>query len=421
MSIGNLIKTPGPAAREDLSLALAAIKRAFPLKTAHRKTLPHAIRDLSRMLTSERGQIQGYWQKAPLTGAYLYYFLPWNLFRLSWLLPELRLELAPDSKILDLGSGPLTLPLGLWLARPDLRATPLHITCADPAQRPMELGKTVLDELGGADSPWQINLMRAPLDVALRKAGRVNLITAGNVLNEISSRQETLEERLENIFYSMDRSLEAGGRIFIMEPGTRLGGKLISMLRRIALEEGYTVEAPCTHAAPCPYAPPQEDDEAPKKRGSLRQPSGWCHFNLTANGAPDELVALSREAELEKERLSFACLLLRKAEPEQRPREKRVDGGLVTPVRVISDLIRIPGTAGARYVCSSQGLGLLGGAEHLKSGMLTEAFLPDKAARDAKSGAWLMSPAERPAKPERPAKTTGQKRYSSLKKRNNSR
>lgn len=399
---GNLLKAPGAQARDELTQALAAVRAVFPLKTAHRKELPFAVQALSHLLTAERGQSQGYWQKPAYLGAYLYYFLPWNLLRLAWLLPSIGLDLAPGSRVLDLGSGPLTLPLGLWLARPELRRTPLHFICADPAQRPMELGEKVLKELAGADNPWHMELTRAPLEVAMRKAGRVNLIMAGNVLNEIQARHETLEERLENIFYSMDRCLEPGGGIFILEPGTRLGGKLIAMIRRIALEEGYAVEAPCTHEAACPYAPPPEDGEAPARRGIQRQTSGWCHFSLPADGAPEELAALSRDAELEKERLSFACLLLRKSGGENRPRhrEKATQGGIVTPVRVVSDPIRIPQADGtARYVCSAHGLGLLQRAGEYRSGMLVEALLADKAGRDAKSGAWLMAPAVRePAK-----------------------
>lgn len=408
----HLLRAPASRARNDLALAQAAIAAAFPLKAAHRKALPFSVQELSSLLTAERAQLQGYWQKPSLTGAYLYYFLPWNLLRLAWLLPGLPLDLQENGRVLDLGSGPLTLPLGLWLSRPELRKLSVSITCADPAQRPMELGRSVFERLqtkeeSGQMSGWELQLLRAPIEVALRKAGKVNLITAGNVLNEISPRQERLEERLEEIFYSMDRALEPGGQIFLLEPGTRLGGKLVSLMRRIALAEGYSVEAPCTHAESCPYAPLEnsdDDDEAPAPRQSRdkaapRQASGWCHFNLTSDGAPQELLALSQAAELEKERLSFACLLLRKPGGKKTATamepDKTTHGGLLTPVRIISDPIKLPqsGTR-ARYVCSRHGLGLLHQADYCKSGMLVEALLPDKATRDAKSGAWNMQVAQ---------------------------
>lgn len=418
-----LLRAPDSQARNDLALAQVAIGAAFPLKAAHRKALPFSVQELSALLTAERVQIHGYWQKPSLTGAYLYYFLPWNLLRLAWLLPGLPLDLPENGRILDLGSGPLTLPLGLWLSRPELRKLSVSVTCADPAQRPMELGHSVFEHLQpeeerGQKTGWELQLLRAPMDVALRKAGKVNLITAGNVLNEISPRQERLEERLEEIFYSMDRILEPGGQIFLLEPGTRLGGKLISLMRRIGLREGYSVEAPCTHEEACPYAPLEnfDDDEAPAPRKSrdktfLRQASGWCHFTLAPDGAPPELLELSRAAYLEKERLSFACLLLRKPDGKAQATTVKQDqtnrSGVLTPVRVISDPIKLPQTGTrARYVCSRHGLGLLHQADYCKSGMLVEALLPDKATRDAKSGAWNMQaaqPASRQPSGGRPA------------------
>lgn len=407
----NILKSPDARLRQELSQAVKATAAAFPLKTAHKKALPYSVRDLSLLLTAERGQSQGYWQKPAFTGAYLYYFLPWNLLRLSWLLPNLNISLPAGARVLDLGSGPLTLPLALWLARPDLHDKALHLTCSDPAQRPMELGRAILEQLGGASGGWKTDLLRAPIDMALRKAGRVRLITAGNVLNEIYPKQETLEERLENIFYSMDRALEHGGQILLVEPGTRLGGKLIALMRRIALESGYSVEAPCTHQNTCPYAPPEDDDEQPR-RGMQRQPSGWCHFSLSPDGAPEELTSLSRAADLEKERLSFSFLLLRKArnaaEPDEdsdlpgdnklahdkknNSRQRDNAGGGVTPVRVISDPIRLGSGQSARYVCSSHGLGLLSEPQFYRSGSFAEAVIADRARRDAKSGAWLMNP-----------------------------
>lgn len=393
----HLLKAPDARLRHDLELAAQAVEGVFPLKSAHKKELPFAVRDLSRLLTAERGQSRGYWEKPALTGAYLYYFLPWNLLRLAWLLRGLGLDIPPGARVLDLGSGPLTLPLGLWLARPDLRGAGLNLSCSDTAQRPMDLGRKIFEGLAAGEERWRLELTRAPLEVALRKAGRVKLIMAGNVLNEVQAGRASLEERLTEIFYSMDRALEDKGQIFIMEPGTRLGGKLVALMRRIALEEDYQVEGPCTHERLCPYAPASEDEDAPKRKGP--PPGGWCHFTLPSDGAPEALAALSAAAGLEKERLSLSCLLLRKGggKVERAPREKAapraLGPGIITPVRVVSDPIRLPGRPAARYVCSAHGLGLLQDALEYKSGMAAEAFLPDKGARDAKSGALLMRPA----------------------------
>ena len=413
-----LFMPPGAATRERLLAFEKAVSLTFPQKKQHRADLPYAVRDLSRLLTSERDQKRAYWASPRLLGAYLHYFLPWNLVRLSWLLPSLPLRFSPGDKILDLGSGPLTLPLGLWLSRPELHALPLSVTCSDQAPHPLNVGRDILRRLlapaGAApmeepeqaeQGPWQLNLLRAPLEQALRKAGRFNLITALNVLNELPApRQQSLEDRLGELFSSFNRALEPGGNIFLMEPGTRLGGKLVQLMRKLALDEGYVALAPCPHQAACPFAArheahedDQEDwadgrpDRRPDRRQSGRQsgppgPNGWCHFNHGVDGASPRLLELSAAADLGKERLNLSFVLLRKPGGEPVPAAKA--DGKTLEVRVISEPIRLPGGP-ARYVCTAEGLGLLRQAEHIPSGAKITAVKAGKE-KDAKSGAIFL-------------------------------
>ncbi|MDL2306867.1 hypothetical protein LJC48_02385 [Desulfovibrio sp. OttesenSCG-928-C06] len=396
----NIFSQPGKAAGQKLQLAAQAIDRAFPLKRKHYAELHYAVRDLSRLLTTERGQKQAYWSSPRFLSAYLRYFLPWNLLRLSRLLPALPLDLPAGGRVLDLGSGPLTVPLALWLSRRDLRMLDLRIVCSDTAPRPMELGRDIYrllvsdngetESVPGAKSrekaaqatgqadgteagaasesresvdaprnagassargahdaretgaraklPWHIVLARDPLELAIRKTKeKVHLITAANVLNELPTpRQESLEEKLGSIFASMHRILEPGGQILLIEPGTRLGGKLVALMRRLALEKGYTVLAPCTHQEACPFLTERDEDadedgadddfmgSAPSRKGMAERnakqawqprPSGWCHFSHDAEGAWPELLRLSAAADLPKERLSLSFVLLRKPLP----------------------------------------------------------------------------------------------------------
>ncbi len=402
--MAQLLTAPSAQLAQALAAAHKSIATAFPLKGAHRNELPYAVRDLSRLLTQERGQSQGYWAHPRFVGAYLYYFLPWNLQRLAWLLPGLPIELQEGDQIMDLGSGPLTLPMGIWLCRPDLRALKLQLICADTAPRPMELGRAILDGLAAAQAqtPWQTSLLRGPLDVALRKAkGKMRLIMAGNVLNELQApRRSTLDDKLEDVLLSMGRLLSPGGQILLMEPGTRLGGKLVGLMRQKALEHGFTVESPCPHSAPCPFVAQSKTEEEPdeqkpaprmaaKGQRQERAHSGWCHFNIPSGEGTPELAALTREAKLEKERLSLACLLLRKEGQAPKADCYKEKTPQHLPVRVISDLIRLPDQPAARYACSAQGLVLLQHAAKLGSGELVEAWLPADAKKDHKSGALL--------------------------------
>lgn len=312
----NLLARPGTAILEDLNRALAATAEAFPIPSTHKRDLPHAVRDLSRLLTQERaGLARSYWSAPRFLSAYLRYFLPWNLYRMAWLLPGLDLALRPGARVLDLGSGPLTLPLALWCARPDLRDLPISFICSDVAAKPMEIGRDILNRLAGGPSPWRILLRRAPLEKVLTRPGRgdqgetFNCIMAGNTLNELSpARNTSLEERLEHLMETAAGRLEPGGRLFLLEPGTRLGGSLIALARKGALAHGLVPLAPCTHAGPCPMLEPSRSGPSY---------SGWCHFFHPADNVPRALADLARQARLEKHSLALSCLLLGKPESHQ--------------------------------------------------------------------------------------------------------
>jgi SAM-dependent methyltransferase len=408
----------------------AALDAACPVPASRRADLPAAVRDLSRMLTAERGSAsRSYWRTPRLTAAYLRYFLPWNICRLSRLLPDLDLGLCPGARILDAGSGPLTLLPALWCARPDLRSVPLEFVCADIAPHPLELGRDIFRALAGADSPWRIHTARASLERMLfpRRGGSYDLIAALNVLNELrggrGNRQaETLEDDLDGLAAAAAARLKPGGRFLVFEPGTRLGGKIVALLRKGASAHGCRVLAPCTHQAPCPMLRNTHADleDAVSKSMSIRpralfrnthaepgsaasrdaqawgvRPSGWCHFTCSADGAPDALRDLTRLAGLQKKRLSFSFLLAAKDADglPAAPASGRIAGkrDTQTALRVLSDPIALSGEdAPARYACSENGLVLLADARHIPSLALVRASVRKDAAgrtlRDAKSG-----------------------------------
>lgn len=335
----------------DLDKALAATARAFAVPSAHRADLPLAVRDLSRLLTEERGDLaQSYWAAPRFVGAYLRYFLPWNLLRLSWLLPGLDLPLAAGNRILDLGSGPLTLPLALWLSRPDLRSVELEYICSDVSPKILDWGRDIFQALAGPSSPWRIERMRATADAALRsQAGKkVHLVLAGNMLNERMRQREShgdKNRRMDTFMALVAACLAPQGRALFIEPGTRLGGTLISQCREAALEQAFSILAPCTHHKACPLfspslsgagGPPAQDARGHRRehtggRSAKQAATGfsptkaatpfvqessrsWCHFTVPATRVPQALANISAEAGLEKDRLALSFLLLRREE-----------------------------------------------------------------------------------------------------------
>ena len=442
-----LFSTPTPFVRRGLDALARAVDLVMPLNAARRRELPDACRDLSALLTTERdGLERPYWTSPRLTSAYLRYFLPWNLVRLTALLPGLPLT-APATRpsgaeengtatagandeflIFDLGSGPCTFPLALWLARPDLRRLPVTVVASDSAPHPLDLGRRIFDALR-ADldpaSPWTLCTLRAPLHAAPRLLrGRPRLITLGNVLNELEERGRrggSVRGRLAALLDDAARLLAPGGRLLAVEPGTRQGGRLTATLRDMALgcalrndeddEDRDGAEndwfepaggsgalrfrplAPCSHSGPCPM--------------SARGVTAWCHVNAPAEAAPTALTELSRAAGLAKESVSLAFLLLERlndnaplsARPADAPFRTGAPARLTA--RLISDAFVLPGAPGrARYACTEQGLALIPDAAFLPPGALCEATSTPRV--DAKSGARIMTlPGREAAAPAR--------------------
>jgi SAM-dependent methyltransferase len=381
-------------ARRALEELPAALDAALPLKAAHRRDLPDAVRELSARLTCERGgRDRPYWSGPRLASAYLRYFLPWNVLRLIRLLGGLDLPDPPTdgaqrTLLLDIGSGPLTLPLALWTAKPEWRDLPLDVACLDISPKAPAWGRAIFARLAGEKSPWRIVPLRAGAHEMLRTVrGRPWLISAVNVLNELQAgRASALAEQAAKL-------LRPQGMLLCVEPGTRLGAGLVQELRDASLALGLAPVSPCTHSRPCPL------------RGTRR----WCHFSLDAEGAPAWLAQLTQEAGLAKQdlHLSFALLCkavqhpetvdkppslggCRQSEVSGRPDDLR-GGGAKMPARVISAPFRVPGQEGlARYACSARGLLLLTRAADAPSGALVEIQWPEKPRRDEHSGAWIL-------------------------------
>lgn len=197
-------------ARDILTRLPEALRKVRPLSSAHRRTLPEDIAALSRLLTVERRDLhRPYWSSPALTSAYMYYFLPWNLLRLARLasglfLPDPVSPEGGEALLMDIGSGPLTFPLALWLARPAWRTLPIRVLALDSAIQPLDLGRalcTAVGELTG-QAFWPVHTVRGPLESLPRHAAalmdskpshsgatrrnlRPWLMTAANVLNEL--------------------------------------------------------------------------------------------------------------------------------------------------------------------------------------------------------------------------------------------
>ncbi len=396
-----------------VSMLLDIVEEASPLPASRRKDIRRDVLDLWRELTSEKSTRQpDYIGEPAKLAAYLRYFLPWNVVRLVPLLAKLDLGLAAGDRIIDIGSGPLTMPIALWIARPELRGVELHIYCVDRVRRVMEIGATILEGLAlrsGQPFAWKVTVKKESFSMAETfERERYSLVTAANVFNESFWRiKGSLTERADMLGASLGAYTTTGGRILIVEPGDPRSGAMLASLRESVILNGGRPLAPCPHSAACPMAGAflsgafRKDEESDEKQSAWpslervvtargRSKAPWCHFVIDPGAAPQRLVDFSEQAGLPKDRLIASWLLLQPEPPADAMPASPPDHS----VRIISDAFRLPDGGSGRYACTQTGYSLVRDSlADLPSGALAvlDAPLPPSASeRDEKSNAVLI-------------------------------
>jgi len=354
----------------------ALIDRAFPLPARFRSALPKNVAELSRLLTSGRGERGlSYMGHPPLLSAYLRYYLPWNLYRLCRLLPGLDITLSPNDRVTDLGCGPLTFASALWLSREDLRSVPLEFNCVEQNRSALDAGKNFFSTLVGENSPWKINAIKS--DLKNLKTKNANLVCAVNVFNEMygdisRSNENSLSLNVGKVSRLLAGYGSASSAFLVVEPGFPRCGEFISLLRGAFLEQGILPLSPCPHDKTCPMR-----REFPGK-------NRWCHFAFETDDAPEALHRLSAAARLPKERAVLSFIYA----SHQRCAASDTEDKL----RIISDAFPLPHNRFGRYCCSTQGLVLLTGEKNVIEkkyyGSLT-GYAIMEGRRDPKSGALI--------------------------------
>ena len=372
-------------ARRALDAAAALADKTFPLPGRFRARLPSDVAELSRLLTSGRGERGlSYLGRPSLLSAYLRFYLPWNLYRLCRLLPGLDIDLRPGDVITDLGCGPFTFAAALWISRPELRSVELEFNCIDRSAPALEAGGKFLAALCGSGGPWKARALRGELGAVRAKPAA--LVCAANVFNEMHGDvSRGGHDALALAAAKSARLLEGyasgapGSAVLVVEPVFPRCGEFVALLRGELIARGRMPDSPCPHALSCPM---------PGDRGSggARAKGRWCHFAFGTEGAPASLLKLSAAARIPKERavLSFAFAKKREARAPEKP------AGEGCALRVVSDAFALPGGRFGRYCCCERGLVLLAGdqgeIESAGSGALVDAVFSG-GRKDAKSGA----------------------------------
>ena len=318
-----------------------------PLSSKQLYQLPNLIKELSHQLTDERSsRHNGYMNQTVMLTAYSRYFMWWNLFRLTNLFrgfPKNCFDfLKDDDYCLDLGSGPLTIPVALWLSRPELRKKKLTWYCTDISQTALSLGeeiylsvvaKTLANET--ETQPWKIIRVKGELGTEIRN--KASFVTCANMFNELYyDTAKPLEEQAKKytntlISYATEKSM-----ILVVEPAFPRSSRFISLTRDALIRKKFSIISPCPHTKECCM--------------DGRKGGKWCHFVLDTSFAPKKLHKLSDKAGLPKDRASLSFVFAQNFEEIQNDELK---------IRVVSDMIKLPQNTTGRYACSRLGLTLV--------------------------------------------------------------
>lgn len=379
------------------------IRQTRPINSKQFQQLPRDIKQLFHYLTDERNtRRSGYMNDSATLTAYIYYYHWWNLVRLTTLfsgMPPnsiLPFSSSPEEELVcvDIGSGPLTVPTALWLARPELRSRRLTWYCIDNSANALAAGTdlfyacTARTHLTDLEEPWQITKVKGSIGTALRK--KAVFISCANLFNEvIQNSDEQLETIARRYAVLLDSYTVKGERentrpvqMLIVEPGIPYAARFISLLRASLLKRHYIPVMPCPHRVICPL--------------DGRRGGKWCHFVINAKeNAPQSLAQLSKKAGLEKDRavLSFLLAQYTPASAAEKSSYTEKNSTYVT-IRVASDPIRLPHNRTGFYCCSEAGMILLttdtAAATHIHSGDLLSVPYPREDRHDEKSGALIV-------------------------------
>ena len=364
-----------------------------PLSAKQLELLPRNIRELSHLLTDERSRRKGsYMNSAPLLSAYIRYFMWWNLYRLVSLFTATEQTafgfLYDGSVCLDIGSGPLTVPLTLFLARKELRGKKLIWYCMDSGSSALALGERLfyaccerLNAGTSAPCPWRIVRVKGQAGTAIKS--KADLITCANVFNEAywSSKMPLKAEAQKDVrlllsyagLSDTDSGTYANGKdnrtaqgkrccaVFVAEPGIPRSARFVGLLRDELIRKKMHIVSPCTHENECPMNKPSC--------------SKWCHFVLNTKTAPQALQRLSDKALLPKDRASLSFVfassvtpapctaadsVVQRAETDAaRRRAAHTASAAPALMRVCSDTIALPKKKAGCYACAPWGLTLL--------------------------------------------------------------
>ncbi len=361
----------------------------FPINSKQKVLLSEQIRALSHNLTDERQDRRlGYMNQVTTTSAYTHYYLWWNIIRLTRLFANLNesffSSIKDNSICVDVGSGPLTVPIALFLACPELRKKKLTWYCMDISSQILATGEDIFLSVAAKleCEPWKIIRVKGEFGTVIKE--KADLLTAANVFNEIVQDADMppdyLAKKYSTDLLSYINKDNGSAKILLIEPGVPSCARFLSLMREALMRNSFMPCSPCPHYSECPMC---------GKKGEK-----WCNYAFATEDAPRDLKKLSENANLAKERavLSFIAAERNVAASESLNEDgQQIKSEGVLKFRIASDEIRLPGERTGYYACSEKGLLLVVSKRKCFSGELLSVPMPKNMTRlDRKSGAKVI-------------------------------
>ena len=244
-----------PDARNVIDEFDKILQSVFPANGRQLASLPKHINALSHALTDERGERRRGYMNAPETlSAYVRYFSWWNIVRFTRLFANFEKDafaLSDGDACLDVGSGPLTAVISLWLTRSELRNKKLTWYCMDISQASLALGENLYLSIAARVPPsdknaaphWNIVRVKGALGEPLRQ--KASLIVCADMLNELRETDARSDEIRAKQYASSLLSYAAKKcGLLVIEPGVPSAARIISLMRDTLLKKNMTIVSP---------------------------------------------------------------------------------------------------------------------------------------------------------------------------------
>lgn len=381
------------------------IQGLLPLNSKQFSKLPDDIRELSHQLTDERDTRRTAYMNEKVTlSAYTRYFMWWNLVRLTRLFSNIDLskaDIKDGDACIDLGSGPLTAVIALWLSRPELRALNLTWYCVDISPTALSLGedlflsvaaRTLSEEM---ENRWKIIRVKGQMGTSIKR--KAKLLICANMFNEVfQSESRPLDFLAKKYSEDLTRYGDKKTSYLVIEPGIPRSARFISLLRDTFIRKDMSITAPCSHCEICPMDGRLLKGSHMNKTADSNRTGKWCNFAFPVKNAPEKLQKLSAAAKIPKERVVLSFVFATPATEENKGLVKNESAAQKSDktvlLRIASDPIRLSEKIGF-YACSRLGLVLYipKKGQLTFSGDLVEVSLPKREPKkDFKSGAIII-------------------------------